>query len=257
MERPAETSKTRYLERVKELVLEDLECRQELTEVLGLKNVSHEDLSRHHCVDWLKVHEAHFSGARTIETADLTGIPLKSIMGPVIYRPLKHLGSLGIIVEPPKHRTSIARIRVASPAQLRVVKKLLEPKDMGLPDAAYEDSKLADDPRYDKPCGSSQLANTLAVYDRSDPGAARMIIVAGSDFEGTSPNLFWPETFVYLLPGAELNKMLTLVLAIKSETPCEPELLLFAGMNDNLYAAGLLEHLKGEPPTPCSLSMLC
>ena len=44
--------------------------------------------------------------------------------------------------------------------------------------------------------------------------------------------------------------MLTLVEAIKSETPCEPELLLFAGMNDHLHAAGLLEHLKGEAPTP-------
>ena len=41
--RPAETSRARYLERVKELDLEDLECRQELAEVLGLKNVSHED----------------------------------------------------------------------------------------------------------------------------------------------------------------------------------------------------------------------
>ena len=40
MERPAEASKTRNLERVKELDLEDLECRQELAEVLGLKNVS-------------------------------------------------------------------------------------------------------------------------------------------------------------------------------------------------------------------------
>ena len=29
MERPAEASKTRYMERVKELDLEDLECRQE------------------------------------------------------------------------------------------------------------------------------------------------------------------------------------------------------------------------------------
>ena len=150
VERPTETSKTRYLERVKELVLEDLECRQELTENLGLKNVSHEDLSRHHCVDWLKAHETHFSGARTMETADLTGIPLKSIRVPVNYRPLKQLGSLGIIVEPPKHRTSIARIRVATPAQLRVAEKRLEPKDMGLPDAAYECSKLAYDLRYDK-----------------------------------------------------------------------------------------------------------
>ena len=77
-----------------------------------------------------------------------------------------------------------------------------------------------------------------------------MIIVAGSDFEGTSPKLFWPETLVYLLPGAVLNQMLNLVVAIKSEMTCEPELLLFAGMNDDLLSAGLLEHLNGEAPTP-------
>ena len=77
-----------------------------------------------------------------------------------------------------------------------------------------------------------------------------MIIVAGSDFKGTSPKLFWPETLVYLLPGAELNQVLTLVVTIKSAMPCEPELLLFAGMNDHLHAAGLLERLKGEAPTP-------
>ena len=52
--------------------------------------------------------------------------------------------------------------------------------------------------------------------------------MAGSDFEGTSPKLFWPEI----------------------ETPCEPELLQFAGMNEHLRAAGLLEHLTGEEPTP-------
>ena len=163
MERPAEASKTRYSERVKELDLEDLECRQELVEVSGLKDVSHEDLSRHHCVDCLNAHEAHFSRARKMESPDLTGIPLKSVIN---YRPLKQLGSPGLIVEPPKHRTSIARIRVATPAQLRVLEKLLEPGEMGLPDAAYEGSKLADDPRYGKPCGSTQLAKTLAVYDR-------------------------------------------------------------------------------------------
>ena len=74
--------------------------------------------------------------------------------------------------------------------------------------------------------------------------------MAGSDFEGTSPKLFWPETLVYSLPGAELNQMLTLVVAIKSEMPCEPELLMFAGMNDHLHAMGLLEQLKGkEIPT--------
>ena len=140
MERSAETSRTRYLGRIKELDLEDLECRQELAEVLGFKDVSHEDLSRHHCVDWLKAHEAHYSRAKMMETADLIVFPLKSIMGPINYRPLKLMGSPGLIVKPPKHRTSIARIRVATPAQLRVVDKLLEPKDMGLPDAAYEGS---------------------------------------------------------------------------------------------------------------------
>ena len=61
---------------------------------------------------------------------------------------------------------------------------------MRLPDAAFEGSKLVEDPRYGKPCGSSQLAKTLAVYDRSDPGAARVIIVAGSDYEGTSRSYF-------------------------------------------------------------------
>ena len=185
-----------------------------------------------------------------METADLTGISMRSVMGPINYRPLKLLGSLGLIVEPPKHRTSIARIRLATPAQLRVVDKLLELKEMELPDTAYEGAKLADDPRYGKPCGSAQLAKTLAVYDRADLAAARVIIVAGSDFEGTSPKLFWPETLVYSLPGAELNQMLTLVKAMKSEMPCEPELLLFAGMNDHLHAAGLLEQLKGDEPTP-------
>ena len=181
-------------------------------------------------------------------------------MGPVNYRPLKQLGSPGLIVQPPKHRTSIARIRVAIPAQLRIVEKLLEPKSMRIPDTGYMALKLAEDPRYGRSCGNSQLAKTLAVYDRSDPGAARAIIVAGSDFAETSPNLFWPETLVYLLPGAELNQMLTLVVAIKSETPCEPELLLFAGMNDHLHAVGLLEHLTCGKPTPkkiCEASRRC
>ena len=170
---------------MKDLDLEDLPCRQKLADILGLKNLSDEDLSRHHCVDWLKAHEALFSRARTLETADLTGMPEKSIKSPVIYRPLKQLGSPGLIVEPPKHRTSIARIRVAIPAQLRIVEKLLEPKSMGIPDTGYMGPKLAEDPRYGRSCGTSQMVRTLTVYDRSDPGAARAIIVAGSDFEGT------------------------------------------------------------------------
>ena len=170
-----------------------------------------------------------------METADLIGIPTKSVMRPINYRPLKLLGSPGLVVEPPKHRTSIARIRL----WWRVVDKLLDPREMELPDAAYEGTRLADDPIYGKPCGNTQLAKTLAVYDRADPAAARVVIIAGSDFEGTSPKLFWPETLKYSLPGAELNQMLTLVVAIKSEMPCEPELLLFAGMNDHLHATGV------------------
>ena len=72
-ERPAVTSKARYLEKVKELDLEELACRQELAEVLGLKNVSHEDLSRHHCVDWLKAHEAHFSRTKNLRQQTYLG----------------------------------------------------------------------------------------------------------------------------------------------------------------------------------------
>ena len=203
-------------------------------------------------MDWLKAHEAHFSRAKIQDTGDLRldGDSQEVHNGAVNYRPLKELGSSGLIVEPPKHRTSIARIRVAIPAQLGAVEKLLEPKSMGLPDIAYMDPKLAEDPRYGRSYGTSQLAKTLAVYDRSDPVAARSIIVAGSDFEGTSPKLFWPETLLYLLPGAELNQMLTLIVAIKSWTSCEPELLLFAGMNDHLHAAGLLELSRSGEPTP-------
>ena len=96
---PGETSEA--LERVKNLDLEDLACRQELVE----KNLSHEDLSNHYCVDWLKMHEAHFYRDKTLETAHMTGIPRKSIMGPVNYRSLKELGKPGLIVEQSKHRT--------------------------------------------------------------------------------------------------------------------------------------------------------
>ena len=149
-ERRGEASKARYLQRIKNLDLEDLACRQELAEVLGVKNVSYEDLSRHDCVDRLKAHEAHFSRAKTLETADLTGISQKSIMGQVNYSPLKRLGSPGLIVDSLKHRTVIARIRVAAPAQLRMVYKLLEPKSMGIPDTGYLGPKLAEDPTAGK-----------------------------------------------------------------------------------------------------------
>ena len=124
-EGPGKASRARYLEPVKDLDLEDLACRHEIVEVL----------------------EAHFSRAKTLKTADFTGIPKKSIMGPVNHRLLKEMGSPGLIVEPPKHRTSIARIRVAISAHLEVVEKLLEPKNMGLADTAYTGPKLAEDPR--------------------------------------------------------------------------------------------------------------
>ena len=74
--------------------------------------------------------------------------------------------------------------------------------------------------------------------------------MSGSDFKGTSPELFRPETLVYLLPGAELSQMLTIVVTMKLEMPYEPEMLLFAGMNDHLHAVGILEHLKGAEPIP-------
>ena len=84
----------------------------------------------------------------------------------------------------------------------------------------------------------------MAVYDQSDPGAARAIIVAGSDFEG---NCFGRKLwYIYY-------QMLTLIVAIKLETQCEPELLLFAGMNDHLHAAKLLEHLRSGEPTPMKI----
>ena len=58
---------------------------------------------------------------------------------------------------------------MAIPVQLRALDKLLEQKSMGLPDTAYIGAKLAEDPRYGRSCGTSRLAKTLAVYDRSDP----------------------------------------------------------------------------------------
>ena len=45
VERPMETARLRYPEKVKELDLEGLECRQKLAETLGIERVSHEDLS--------------------------------------------------------------------------------------------------------------------------------------------------------------------------------------------------------------------
>ena len=138
MERPADASKTRYSKR-KKVGPEGFGLQTGVGGGLGAQGCvtrGHESTPLCRLVEGprgtlLKTR------AKTMESADLTGIPLKSVMGPINYRSLKQLGSPVLIVEPPKHRTSIAGIRVATPAQLRIVEKLLEPGDMGLPDAAY------------------------------------------------------------------------------------------------------------------------
>ena len=121
-----EGTRKRYLERVRDLDVKGLACRQELMEVLELKSLSHEDLSSHYCVDWLRAHNVHFSRERTMQMADLTGFPRRSIFCPINYRPLKELGSSGAIAEPLKDCTGLARVRVAIPVQLRAVEKLLD-----------------------------------------------------------------------------------------------------------------------------------
>ena len=63
-----------------------------MMETLELNGLSHEDLNTHYCVNWLKAVEAHFSREKTLETADLTGIPVRAIFCPFNYR---HLGELG------------------------------------------------------------------------------------------------------------------------------------------------------------------
>ena len=147
-----------YLERVKNLDLEELDCRQEMVEILEIKSLFHNDLNSHYCVDWSKAHEAHLFREKTLETADLTGTSKRSIFGPVIYRPLKefHIGP-GLIAEPPTHRTGKTRNRIAIPAQRRAVEKLPHPKSIGLLDTARTGPKLAEDPRQGEPFRTSHL----------------------------------------------------------------------------------------------------
>ena len=120
VERPMETARLRYPEKVKGLNLEGLECRRELAETLGIERVSHEDLSRHHCVDWLKAHETHFSRAKLMDTADLTGIPTKAIMGPINYRPLKLLGSPGSHSRTPQTPNEHRQDQIGDPGTVEV-----------------------------------------------------------------------------------------------------------------------------------------
>ena len=61
---------------------------------------------------------------------------------------------------------------------------------MWLPDTAYAGSELSKQVGYAAKFGASQLAKALAAYDGSDPGAARVVIVTGSDFAGSSEKMF-------------------------------------------------------------------
>ena len=72
--------RVRNLEKVRDLDIKELACRQEWTKVLELKSFSHEDLKNHICVDWLKAHEARIFRERTLETADSLGVPSIAIL---------------------------------------------------------------------------------------------------------------------------------------------------------------------------------
>ena len=61
---------------------------------------------------------------------------------------IKGAGCPGAIAESPEYRTGLATIRVAIPAQVEAVEKLLDPKAMGPPDTAYAGSELSKDARY-------------------------------------------------------------------------------------------------------------
>ena len=138
---------------------------------------------------------------------------------PVDYRPLKELGSPGAIAKPPTHRTILARIRVA-------IEKLLVPKLMGLPDAAFAVLKVVNDARYGEGHEESKLPGRL----RSNGlGSCKSHNRREFGFHGKFGETILAKTLVYMLPEAGLSPMMTLLVAIKSETPCELELLLFAG----------------------------
>ena len=199
---------------------------------IELKCLSHEDLSNQFCVDWLKAREAHFFRHRNLERSDLSGIPRSAVFGPIIYRPLKELGSPGKIeasYEPGLNKGG-ETCATASSGQASG----LDPKFLRFPETAYAGPELLNDAKCGEGLGAIKLTKALADYNCLDPGAARVLIVASLDFMGTPEKLFWPKTHVYMLPWAEPNQMLCLVVAIKSETPCEPELLLFTGKKDHL-----------------------
>ena len=108
------------------------------------------------------------------------------------------------------------------------------------PDISYAVLELAQDARYGDGFGASKIAKTLAAYDRVDPGATKTMRVASSDYVRLSEKLFWPEKIMHVLPVAEVNLIMSFVVAIK------PKLLLFVGMKDHLHAAGLLEPLRNQ-----------
>ena len=134
-----------------------------------------------------------------------------------------------------KHRRYFARIKDAIPGQLKAVDKLLDPRIMGSSDdTAYAGPKLAEDAMFGEGFGASKLAKALRSHHGPQESSRAQCSVQ-------LRRKSWPEIMLYVMSGEDLNQLLTLVVVIKSETPCESELLLFAGMNDHLHAAGLLE----------------
>ena len=113
--------------------------------------------------------------------------------------------------------------------------------------------ELSRDAKYGERNGTSILAKALAAYDGSDPRTARVKIVAGSDLTGTSDNfILTGNSWVHV--ARDINKpILNSGVVKKTETSCKPELLLFAGMNDHLHAAGLLISMRKEEPTSQTL----
>ena len=51
---------------------------------------------------------------------------------------------------------------------------------------------------------------------------------------------------MYVLPGVDLSQMLSFRVAIKPKVRREPDLLLFAEMNNHLRSMGLLEILRQQ-----------
>ena len=182
-------------------------------EALKHKSLSHEDLGDHFYVDWLKAHEAHFSRVSTLEIAREPELLTKTIFCPINYK----LYFRNILYpNARKYRSKKARIRTAVPTQLRIIVKFPDPQAIGLPLTGYSGPELAQKTTNQEEICAFKIAKAIAAYDRADPGAARIIIKLG--LRDDHSKMFWPETLLNVLPGAELNQMLIFILAIRSKT---------------------------------------